>query len=110
LFSADKSKIDKFKDLPLQHRQSVSAAKELCVPCLRHSDLDEIKRQKCIRSTAQPHWIGSDVSPPDGPPRPVMDLPPVEAKAGRQVYACRINIRVKTVSDPHEETYSAELT
>jgi hypothetical protein len=34
----------------------------------------------------------------------------VEAKAGRLVYACCTNIRVKTESDPHKEAYSAELT
>jgi hypothetical protein len=33
----------------------------------------------------------------------------VEAKAGRLVYACRTNIRVKTESDSHKEAYSAEL-
>jgi hypothetical protein len=38
-----------------------------------------------------------------------MELPPVEAKAGRIVYACRTNIRVKAVSDSHAKIYSAEL-
>jgi len=33
----------------------------------------------------------------------------VEAKAGRIVYACRTNIRVKAVSDSHAKIYSAEL-
>ncbi len=46
---------------------------------------------------------------PGAPPHQERDLPPVEAKAGRQVYACRINIRVKTESDSHKEAYSAEL-
>ncbi len=50
------SACDKFKDLSLQHRQSVIAAKELCVRCLRHSDLDEIKKQEYIKRTTQPHW------------------------------------------------------
>ncbi len=30
----------KFRDLSLQHRQSVIAERELCANCLRHSDLD----------------------------------------------------------------------
>ncbi len=93
----------KFKDLSLQHRQSVIAAKELCVRCLRHSDLDEIKKEECIRRATQPHWLGSDVRQPDAPLRQERDLPPVEAKAGRLVYACRTNIRVKTESDSHKE-------
>ncbi len=46
----------KFKDLSLQHRQSVIAAKELCVRCLRHSDLDESKKKECIRRGTTPHW------------------------------------------------------
>ena len=81
------------------------AAKELCVRCLRHSDLNDIRRRRRI----PPHWLGSDVREPGAPPRQERDLPPVEAKAGRQVYACRINIRVKTESDSHKEAYSAEL-
>ncbi len=47
---------------------------------------------------------------PDAPARQDRNLPPVEAKAGSLVYACRINIRVKTESDSHKEAYSAELT
>jgi hypothetical protein len=35
---------EKFRELSLQHRQSVIAEKELCASCLRHSDLDESKR------------------------------------------------------------------
>jgi hypothetical protein len=31
------------------------------------------------------------------------------ATVDRLVYACRTNIRVKTESDSHDETYSAEL-
>ncbi len=57
----------KFKDLSLQHRQSVIAAKELCVSCLRHSDLDESKKMECIRRGTPPHWLGSDVRQPDVP-------------------------------------------
>jgi hypothetical protein len=36
--------------------------------------------------------------------------PPVEAKAGRSAYACRINIRVKTKLDSQKEDYGACLT
>jgi hypothetical protein len=103
------SACDKFKDLSLQHRRSVIAAKDLCVHCLRHSDLDEIKKKECIRRKTPPHWLGSDLREPGVPPRQERDLPPVEAKAGRLVYACHINIRVKTESDSHKEIYSAEL-
>jgi hypothetical protein len=104
------SACDKFKDLSLQHRQSVIAAKELCVRCLRHSDLDESKKKECIRRGTPPHWLGSDVRWPDAPPCQDRDLPPVEAKAGRSTYACHIDIRVKTKSDSHKEAYSASLT
>ncbi len=79
------------------------AAKELCVRCLRHSDLDENKKKECIRRGTPPHWLGSDVRQPDAPARQDRKLPPVEAKAGRLVYACHINIRVKTESDSHKE-------
>ncbi len=34
----------------------------------------------------------------------------MEAKAGRSIYDCRINIRVKTKSDSHKEAYGAGLT
>jgi len=87
----------------------VIAAKELCVSCLRQSDLDEIKKKECIRRKTPPHWLGSDVREPGASLRQERDLLPVEAKAGRLVYACRINIRVKTESDSHKEIYSAEL-
>ncbi len=93
----------KFKDLSLQHRQSVIAAKELCIRCLHHSALDEIKKKECIRRKISPHWLGGDVREPRAPPRQERDLPPVEAKASRLVYACRTNIRVKTESDSHKE-------
>ena len=52
---------EKFKDLSLQHVQSVIAEKELCASCLRHSDLDESKKRDCIRKMAPPHWLGSSV-------------------------------------------------
>jgi hypothetical protein len=96
--------------LSLQHRQLVIAAKELCVRCLRHSDLHESRKKECIRRGTPPHWLGSDVRRPDAPPRQDRDLPPVEAKTGRPAYACRINIRVKTKSDSHKEAYGASLT
>jgi hypothetical protein len=69
------SACDKFKGLSLQHRRSVIAAKELCMRCLRHRDLDEVKVKECIRRNNPPHW-GRDLSP-------------VEVKVGRIVYACR---------------------
>jgi hypothetical protein len=56
---------DKFKDLSLQHRQSIIAEKELCAGCLCHSDLDEIKKKDCIRRKTPPHWLSSSVRPPD---------------------------------------------
>ncbi len=83
--------------------------KRAVLRCLRHSDLDKIKKKECIRRKTQPHLVGSDVREPSAPPRQERDLPPVEAKAGRLVYACRTNIRVKTESDSHKEAYSAEL-
>ncbi len=100
---------DKFKGLSLHHWQSVIAAKELCVCCLRQSDLDAVKVKECTRRKTLPHWLGSDVREPGAPLRQERDLLPVEAKAGRLVLACRTNIRVKTESDSHEEIYSAEL-
>jgi hypothetical protein len=101
---------DKFKGLSLQHRRSVIAAKELCVRCLCHSDLDAAKVSKCIKRDTPPHWLGSGVRDPDAQPRVERELPPVEVKAGRIVYACRINIRVKLVSDSHANSYIAGLT
>jgi hypothetical protein len=69
------SACNKFKDLSLQHRQSVIVAKELCVRCLRHSDLDEIKKKECIRRKTQPYWLGSDVREPGASPCQERDLP-----------------------------------
>ncbi len=95
---------DKFKDLSLQHRQSIIAEKELCACCLRHSDLDESKKKDCIRRKTPPHWLSSSVRRPDRSPSQERELPPpVEAKAGRSAYACRIDIRVKTKSDSQKE-------
>ncbi len=103
------SACDKFKDLSLQHRQSVIAEKKLCVRCLCHIGLNESKKKECNRRGTPPCWLGSDVRRPDGPPCQDRDLPPVEAKAGRSAYACRINIRVKTKSDLLKEAYGASL-
>jgi hypothetical protein len=47
---------------------------------------------------------------PDASPSQDRELPPVEAKAGRSTYACRIDIRVKTKSDLQKEAYGASLT
>ncbi len=102
---------EKFKDLSLQHRQSVIAEKELCARCLRHSDLDKSKKRDCIEKMAPPHWLGSSMRwPGRSPSRERELLPPVEAKAGRSTYACRIDIRVRTKLDSHEEDYGASLT
>jgi hypothetical protein len=102
---------DKFKDLSLQHRQSIIAEKELCARCLRHSDLDESKKKDCIRRKTPPHWLSSSVRRPDRSPSHERALPPpVEAKAGRSAYACRIDIRVKTKLDLQKEDYGASLT
>ncbi len=104
------SACDRFKGLSLHHRQSVIAAKELCARCLRHSDLDTVKVSECIRRNTPPHWLGSDVRDPDAQPRAEVELPPVEAKAGSIVWACRTTIRMKVESDSHAESYSAELS
>jgi hypothetical protein len=102
---------ERVKDLSLQHRQSVIAEKELCARCLRHSDLDESKKRDCIRKITPPHWLGSSVRQPGRSPSGERELPPpVEAKAGRSTYACRIDIRVKTKLDLHKEKYGASLT
>jgi hypothetical protein len=102
---------DRFKDLSRQHRQSVIAEKELCACCLRHSDLDESKKKDCIRRGTPPHWLSSSMRRPDASPNQERELlPPVEAKAGRSAYACRIDIRVKTKLDLQKEAYGAGLT
>jgi len=101
------SACDRFKGLSLHHRRSVIAAKELC---LRHNDLDKVKVSECIRRNIPPHWLGSDVRGLDAQPRAEVELPRVEAKADRIVWACRTTIRVKAESDSHAESYSAELS
>jgi hypothetical protein len=101
---------EKFKDLSLHHRQSVIAEKELCAGCLRHNYLDESKKKDCIRRGTPPHWLSSSVRRSDASPSQDRELPPVEAKAGRSTYACRIDIRVKTKSDLQKEVYGASLT
>ncbi len=67
---------EKFKDLSLQHRQSVIAEKELCARCLRHSDLDESKKKDCIRRMTPPHWLSSSVRRLDRSPSRERELPP----------------------------------
>jgi hypothetical protein len=57
---------DKFKGLSLQHWQSVIAAKELCVHCLRHSNLDAVTLKECTRRKTPPHWLGSEAAPGEG--------------------------------------------
>jgi hypothetical protein len=104
------SACEKFKDLSLQHRQSVIAEKELCARCLCHSDLGESNKKDCIRRGTPPHWLSSSVRRPDASPSQDRELPPVEAKAGRSAYACCIDIRVKTKSDLQKEAYGASLT
>ncbi len=60
---------------------------------------------------APPHWVGSSVRQPGKSPRRERELPPpVEAKAGRSTYACRIDIWVKTKRDSQKEEYGAILT
>jgi hypothetical protein len=59
---------DRFKDLSLQHRQSVIAEKELCASCLCHSGLNESKKKDCIRRGTPPHWLSSSVRRPDASP------------------------------------------
>jgi hypothetical protein len=91
---------EKFRELSLQHRQSVIAEKELCANCLRHSDLDESKKRDCVRRAAAPHWVGSSVRRPGKTPSPKRELPPpMEAKAGRATYACRMNIMARSKLD-----------
>jgi hypothetical protein len=50
------SACNKFKGLSLKQRQSVIKAKELCMCCLHHSDLDEIKKKSA--SGGRPRPIG----------------------------------------------------
>jgi hypothetical protein len=102
---------EKFKDLSLQHRQSVIAEKELCARCLRHSYLDESKKRDCIRKGTPPHWLSSSVRRPGRSPSRERELPPpVEAKAGMSAYACRIDIRAKSKWDSQKEEFGASLT
>jgi hypothetical protein len=78
----------------------------------RDSDLDESKKKDCIRKGTPHHWLSSSVRRPVASPSQDRELPPVEAKAGRSAYACRIDIRVKTKSDSdlQKEAYGASLT
>jgi hypothetical protein len=101
---------EKFRELSLQHRQSVIAEKELCANWLRHSDLDESKKRDCIRRAAPPHWVSSSVKRPGKSPSQERELPqPVEAKAGMATYACRTDIMVRTKLDSQKEEFGASL-
>jgi hypothetical protein len=90
---------EKLRKLSLQHRQSVIAAKELCVYCLRHSDLEVVKTRECTKKNTRAHWLSSEARDPHMLPHVDRELPPVEPKAGRIPYACHTNIRIKTESD-----------
>jgi hypothetical protein len=80
---------DKFKGLSLQHWQSVIAAKELCVHCLRHSNLDAVTLKECTRRKTPPHWLGSEAAPGEGSAAG-------GGKGSRLMFACRTNIMVNT--------------
>ncbi len=41
------------------------AAKELCVRCLCHSNLDAAKESACTRRDTPPHLVGNKVRDPD---------------------------------------------
>ncbi len=85
------------------------AAKELCAHCLHHSGLDTAEVRECTKKNTRPHWLSSEARDPCAPTCTERKLPPVEQRAGRVVYACGTNIRVKAVSDSHADSYSAEL-
>ncbi len=88
---------ERFKSLSLQDRQSIIAEQELCVNCLRHSDLDASKRRDCIKRAAEPHWVGSSVRRPGRTPSPGREIPtPVEPEAGKASYACRMDVMART--------------
>ena len=41
-------------------------AKELCVHCLRHSNLGGVTLKECTRRKTPPHWLGSEAVPGEG--------------------------------------------
>jgi hypothetical protein len=67
---------EKLRKLSLQHRQSVIAAQELCVYCLRHSDLEVVKTRECTNTRA--HWVSSEARDPHMLPHVDRELPPVD--------------------------------
>jgi hypothetical protein len=68
------------------------------------------KKKDCIRRAAEPHWLGSRVRRPGKTPSPERELPPpMEAKAGRVTYACRMTIMARTKMDSRKEDYGASL-
>ncbi len=77
---------------------------------MRHSDLDVNKKKDCVRRVAEPHWVGSSVRRPRKTPSPERELPPpMEAKADRVTYACRMNIMARTKMDSRKEDYGVSL-
>ncbi len=102
---------ERFKSLSLQHRQSIIAEQELCLNCLRHSDLDVSKRRDCIKRAAEPHWVGSSVRRPGRTPSLGREIPtPVEPEAGKASYACRTDVMARTKKDLRQEEYGADLS
>jgi hypothetical protein len=65
---------------------------------------------KCTRRDTPPHWLGNEVKDQDAQPSTERELPLVEAKARRIVYACCTNSSVKAVSDSHANSYNAGIS
>ncbi len=72
----------------------------------RFTDLDAAEVSECTRRDTLPHWLGNEVKDPDTQSCMERELAPVEVKAGRIVYACCTNIRVKAVLDSHANSYT----
>ncbi len=73
--------------------------------------LDVRKRRDCLRRAAEPHWVGSAVRRPGRTPSPVGEIPTtVVPVAGRAVYACRMDVMVKTKADLRQEEYGTDLS
>jgi hypothetical protein len=99
---------EKFRKLSLHHQMSVIVEKKLCAYCLCHSNLEAAKMRECIKRSTRAHWLGSKARDP----RTLSwdrELPLVEQKAGRTLYACGANISVKTTADSWADSYRAEL-
>ena len=102
---------EKFKGLSLPHRQSIIAEQELCANCLRHSENDIRRRKECLRRAAEPHWVGSSVRRPGRTPSPVEEMPTLGASAaGKVIFACRMEVMVKTKADLRQGEYGADLS